>query len=78
MKDDKTLIRVKEIFDYIKALNEELDEIRDKCYHNDYHVNYFSDRPGTTDLAKICDNCRKNLGVPNKIEVDDFLNQEKK
>lgn len=76
MNNEDTRKRVDEIYDTIKSLQEELDNLRDICSHDDYHIGYFSWRPGNMDISKICDHCNKNLGHASKEESDNFLKEE--
>jgi hypothetical protein len=77
MNNEDTRKRVDEIYDTIKSLQEELNKLRSECPHSEYHVGYFSWRPGSMDVVKICNHCNENLGVPTKEEVNEFLNEEK-
>ena len=76
MNNEDTRKRVDEIYDTIKSLQKELDDLRNICSHEDYNVGYFSWRPGNMDVVKICSHCSKNIGPASKEESGEFLKNE--
>lgn len=75
MKEEEIKERVGEIYETIDKLKKELDLLRKECTHDDYEVSYYSHRPGSMDIKKICKYCGKILGEPTKEETEKFLNE---
>ena len=76
MNNEDTRLRVDEIYDTIKTLQKELDDLRGECSHLIYTIGYTSWKPGNMDISKICSHCSENIGKASKEEVDEFLKKE--
>jgi hypothetical protein len=68
--------RVKEIYAEIEKLNDELEDIRKKCTHEEYHIAYYMWRIGSTIISRICLECGENLGTPSTEEIREFKAEE--
>jgi hypothetical protein len=67
--------RKDEIYQELKALNDELKDIRENCKHPTYTISTFSWRVGCFDNMRMCTECGDTLGEPSEKELDEF-NQE--
>jgi hypothetical protein len=76
MNNEDTRLRVDEIYDTIKTLQKELDDLRGECSHLNYNIGYTTWRSGNMDISKICSHCSENLGVASKEEKEEFLKKE--
>ena len=47
----------------IKDANNRINELREKCIHDDTRYGDYSWRPGSSDQCKICNHCEKVLQV---------------
>ena len=64
--------KVNDIKNNIKLLTDELIEIQSKCPHENTSLKYYED---TKSVLKVCGECEKVLGYPNKeeLEENDFI-----
>jgi len=67
--------RKDEIYQELKALNDELKDIRENCKHPTYTISTFSWRVGSFDNMRMCVECDEVLGEPSEKELEEF-NQE--
>ena len=61
----------------ILQAEEELRNLKSQCSHQSYFVGWWSDRPGSTWPAKICQVCHSNAGLPSQAEINEFMAHEK-
>jgi len=74
---NKSKKRVKEIYDEIEVLNNELKEIRENCSHDSYKIGIYSWRVGNYQTKRICLTCYEPIGNPTNREEIEYQSNNK-
>jgi len=77
MEKDEIRNRVDELYSSAKKINEELNEIRSSCIHDEYRIENYSWRPGNITPVKMCKFCDELLGKPGDEEIAEFIESNK-
>lgn len=69
-KDNDDIInRIKEINKLKNELNIELEQLREKCPHNNKKIGYLLSTLGAVDISEICIDCGKILGPVTELNM---------
>jgi len=70
-KDDieKILNRINEINKIKNDLNKEIEELRDKCPHNNKKIGYLLNSFDSYNITEICTDCGKILGPITELNI---------
>lgn len=66
---EKIIKRIDEIRKIQSELNKELDELREKCPHENKKVGYLMLSNGSYDISEICIDCGKILGPITELNM---------
>lgn len=61
--------RIDEINELKNELNQEIDELRDKCPHDNKKIGYLILTNGDYDISEICIDCGKILGPITELNM---------
>jgi len=66
---DYIVNRIKEINKLKGELNKEIDELREKCPHNNRKIGYLLNAFDSYDITEICTDCGKILGPITELNM---------
>lgn len=70
--------RVDELYQQIKDAQAELEVIKENCPHENYRIMYYSWRPGSMVLKRLCSDCDQVVGDPTEAEEAEYKSQQSK
>jgi hypothetical protein len=70
--------RIFELYEIIRNAQNELEELRKSCTHQNYNVGYYSWRVGAMEVARICTDCDACLPGITPEEIEAFEATEQK
>ena len=68
--------KVSSLIEEKRKISKEIESLQNKCIHLQKSIKSIREDEASTStvIRRVCENCKKVLGVPTQQEIFDFLN----